>query len=93
MNLSMWRRALPQTPGNYGWYMAKHEHMSASHSLTHAALVGHILRGTVLEHKPFEEAVSAARNSVGDEAQRFERRRKIDPYSGGPSLDEAFYPT
>ena len=85
----MWRRALPQPPGNYGWYMAKHEHMAPDRALTHAALVGHLLRGAVLEGKPFEEAVSDAHRAVGPAGQSFQRHH---PYVGGPTLDEAFYP-
>lgn len=92
-SLSMRRRALPQTPGNYGGSMAKHEHMTSSQALTHAAIIGHVLRGTVLEGKPFEDAVAAAHSAVGEDSRHFQRRRKVDPHVGGPAIDEAFYPS
>ena len=73
--------------------MSKREHMSTDRSLTHAALVGHLLRGAVIEGKPFEEAVADARRAVGPDSVHFERHRASNPYVGGPSIDEAHYPS
>lgn len=73
--------------------MAKHEHMSTERALTHAALVGHLLRGTAIEGKPFEEAVADARRAVGPASVHFERHEARNPYVEGPRLDEAYYPS
>jgi|KBSMisStandDraft_5_1062788.scaffolds.fasta_scaffold49637_8 hypothetical protein len=75
--------------------MAKHEHMSAATSLTHAALIGHVVRGTVLEGKSLGEAHADARSAVGDESEIFQRQLYQDPNvpRPGPALDEAFYPS
>jgi hypothetical protein len=74
--------------------MAKHEHMSADRALTHASLIGHLLRGTVLEGKSFGEAHAAAVRTVGDAARSHVRRQYQDPSTipSGPMIDEAFYP-
>ncbi len=93
VSLSTWRRTLPQLRGKYGWRMAKHEHMSPDRALTHAALVGHLLRGTAIEGKSFEEAVANARRAVGPDSIHFERHRASNPYIEGPQLDEAHYPS
>jgi len=68
--------------------MAKHEHMSSTGALTHAAMIGHLLRGTVLEGKSFEEAHDAARRSVGPAVDTHMRQ----DVTSGPMLDEAHYP-
>jgi hypothetical protein len=70
--------------------MAKHEHMSTDRALTHAALVGHTLRGAVLEGKSFAEALAAAQGAVGEDSRFFNRQQVSDP--GGPMMDEAYYP-
>jgi hypothetical protein len=74
--------------------MAKHEHMSAASALTHAALIGHVIRGTVLEGKSFGDAHADARSAVGDASDAFQRQPYQDPSSQatGPMIDEAFYP-
>ena len=89
----MWRRALPNSLQNYCWFMAKHEHMSTPAALTHAALVGHLLRGTLIEGKSFGEAHTDARRIVGEASQAFSRGQvRGSKISERPMLDEAYYP-
>jgi hypothetical protein len=66
--------------------MAKHEHMSPEGAVTHAALLGHLLRGTLLEGKSFVDAHESARRAVGPAADSHVRH-------SGPMIDEAHYPS
>lgn len=71
--------------------MAKHEHMPPEKAMTHAALIGHLLRGTVLEGKSFGQAHAEARRAVGEDARHFERRPIRD--TTYDRMDEAHYPS
>jgi hypothetical protein len=66
--------------------MAKHEHMTPVDAVTHAALIGHLIRGTVVEGKSFVEAHADARKAVGAGAESHVRH-------AGPAIDEALYPS
>lgn len=48
--------------------MAKYEHLSPDKAMTHAAVIGHLLRGTVLEGKDYPQALDDAYDAVGDNA-------------------------
>lgn len=55
--------------------VSKFEHRSPDEVMAHAAVVGHLLRGTVLEGKEYPEALEDAYAAVGDDSQHFQRRR------------------
>ena len=58
--------------------MAKFEHQTPDKTLTHAAVVGHLLRGTVVEGKDYRDALGDAYDAVGEASDVLRRRQLQD---------------